>query len=137
MITMDRSLAKFLGKIGLRSPHNLMLSLIDSFCIPILTFGIECLYLVFMSKSDREKIDFAYSTIFCKIFNVKERLNIQLCQYYSGCLPPSFRIDLKTLNFVSTLTCHKNSPLPLQLFMLFGKREYDNMLKKYIFCYSK
>ena len=95
--------------------------------IPILTFGLECLYL---SKSDREKIDFAYSTIFCKIFNVKERLNIQLCQYYSGCLPPSFRIDLKTLNFANSLTRHKNISLPLQLFMLFGKGEHDNIFKK-------
>ena len=40
------------GKIGLRSPHNLMLSLIESFCIPILMFGLEGLYLC---KSDREK----------------------------------------------------------------------------------
>ena len=29
------------------------------------------------------------------------------------------------------MTGHKNISLPLQLFMLFGKGEHDNILKKY------
>ena len=62
---------------------------------------------------------------------MKERLNIQLRQYSLGCLPPSFRIDLRTLNFVNYLTRHKNISLPLQLLMLFGRGELDNILKKY------
>ena len=62
---------------------------------------------------------------------MKERLNIQLCQYYSGCLQPSLSIDLRTLNIVNYLTRHMNISLPLQQFMLFGKSQYENILEKY------
>ena len=31
------------GKIGLRAPHKLILSLIDTFCIPVLLYGVEAM----------------------------------------------------------------------------------------------
>ena len=46
-----------LGKIGLNY-HPLILSLIDVFCQPVLTYGFEALSL---SKSERCAIDFVYS----------------------------------------------------------------------------
>ena len=62
-----------LGKIGVTAPINLILSLIDSFCIPVLLYGLEG---VGLSKSQTNSIDFAYSTIFFKLFNVKEPMTI-------------------------------------------------------------
>src|SRR5271163_1653396 len=116
------------AKIGLRSPHNLILSLIDSFCIPVLLYGLEALN---VSKYDLNSLNFVYSSVFCKIFNVKENLIIQQCQYYSGCLPSNCRIDLRTLNFFKGLGRHKNSSLPLQLFTWFGRNEQSLILDKY------
>ena len=75
------------GKIGLRAPHNVILSLIDSFCIPVLLYGVEAMRL---TKSDRSTLDFTYSTTFFKMFYVKEAATIKLCQFYSRCLPPSY-----------------------------------------------
>ena len=54
---------------------------------------------------------------------------MQLCQSYSGCLRRSLRIYLRTLNFLNSLTRHKNICLHLQVFILFGKDECDNILK--------
>ena len=56
------------GKIGVNQ-HNLILSLVDVFCIPVLLYGTEALLL---SKSDRNAMDFTYSTIFFKILMLKK-----------------------------------------------------------------
>jgi hypothetical protein len=88
------------GKIGLRAPHNLILSLADIFCIPVLLYGFEAISL---SKSDRNTLDFIYSTVFFKIFHVKENACLKLCQFYSGCLPATCKLDIKKINFLQGL----------------------------------
>ena len=116
-----------LGKIGVNQ-HNLILSLVDVFCIPVLLYGTEALLL---SKSDRNAMDFTYSTIFFKIFNVKETRTIKQCQFYSGCLPTSFTIDLRVYNFLNAIKYQKNS-LQLQLFTWFGQEELIQITNKYL-----
>ena len=71
-----------------------------------------------------------YSTVFFKLFSVKDKLNIQLCQYYSGCLPPSYRLAIKKLNFFNALQFLKNS-LPLQLIAIGGREELASLENKY------
>ena len=116
-----------LGKIGVNQ-HNLILSLVDVFCISVLLYGTEALLL---SKSDRNAKDFTYSTIFFKIFNVKETRTIKQCQFYSGCLPTSFTIDLRVYNFLNAIKYQKNS-LQLQLFTWFGQEELIQITNKYL-----
>ena len=84
------------GKIGLRAPHNVILSLIDSFCTPVLLYSVEAMRL---TKSDRSTLAFTYSTTFFKMFYVKEAATIKLCQFYSRCLPPSYRLDIRRVYF--------------------------------------
>ena len=87
--------------------------------MPVLLYGLEALDL---SKSERSTIDFVYSTIFFKIFNVKENRTIKQCQFYSGCLPTSYRLDLKKYNFLNGIKCQKNS-IQWHLFTWFGNDE--------------
>ena len=116
-----------LGKIGVTAPINLILSLIDSFCIPVLFYGLEG---VGLSKSQNNCIDFAYSAIFFKLFNVKESMAIKWCQYYTSCLPPSFRLDIRSFNFYNGLIRLKPS-LPFSLVNLFGNDELSSLLNRY------
>jgi hypothetical protein len=95
-----------LGKIGIRASHNLILSLADIFCIPVLLYAFEAISL---SKSDKNTLDFTYSTVFFKLFNVKEKACLKLCQFYSGCLPATCRLDIKTINFLQGLQCISGS----------------------------
>jgi len=115
-----------LGKIGV-SNHNLILSLIDTFCMPVLVYGLEALDL---SKSDRNTIDFVYSSIFFKIFGVKETTVIRQCQFYSDCFPTSYRLDRKVFNFLNGIKLHKNS-LQLLLFTWFGSDELSRIEANY------
>ena len=84
----------FFVKIGV-SNHNLILSLIDTFCMPVLVYGLEALNL---SKSDRNAIDFVFSSIFFKIFSVKEPTVIRQCQFFSYCFLTSYRLENKVFN---------------------------------------
>jgi hypothetical protein len=115
------------GKIGTRAPLSLLLSLIDTFCIPVLLYGLEAMSL---SKSDKNTLEFAYSTVFYKLFQVKEKENINLCQYYSGCLPVSCRLDLRKLNFLRGLHDMQDS-LPCQLSKLTASDEYCTLMNFY------
>ena len=75
-------------------------------------------------------IDFAYNSIFCKVFNVKESNTISTCQYYSGFLPASCLLELRMLQFYHGLLKLHDS-LPLRLFQLMSHSEIDNIITKY------
>jgi hypothetical protein len=117
------------GKIGTRASLNLLLSLIDTFCIPVLLYGLDAVTLM---KSDRSTIDFVYSTVFCKLFHVKENNTIKLCQFFSGCLPPSYRLDIRRLNFFHGLnkSVLKDS-LPSLLFLIADIEDYNSLVNNY------
>jgi hypothetical protein len=115
------------GKIGLRAPHNLILSLIDTFCIPVLLYGVEAMP---FTKTDRNALDFTYSTTFFKMFYVKEAATIRLCQFYSRCLPPSYRLDIRKLNFLNGLKNYADS-IPSLLCLILGIDEQTDLYTKY------
>ena len=103
------------------------MSLIDTFRIPVLLYGLEVLSL---SKSDKSTLEFAYSTVFYKLFQVKNKENINLCQYYSGCLPVSCRLDLRKLNFLRGLDEMKDS-LPCILSESITSDDYCKLMNCY------
>ena len=115
-----------LSKIGV-SNHNHILSLIDTFCMPVLVYGLEAINL---SKSDRNTIDLVYSSIFFKIFSVKELTVIRQCQFFSDCFPTSYRLDNKVFNFFNGIKLHSSS-LQLLLFTWFGNDELSRIEANY------
>ena len=117
------------GKIGLRAPHNLILSLIDTFCIPVLLYGVEGMP---FTKTDRNALDFTYSTTFFKMFYVKEAATIKLCQFYSRCLPPSYRLDIRKLNFLNGLKNYADS-IPSLLCLILGIDEHSSRIRGFRF----
>jgi len=67
------------GKTGVkRDTHHLTLSLIDSFCVPVLLYGWEA---IGNKKATSNSLDFVYNSIFVKLFKVKELSNIHSCQF--------------------------------------------------------
>ena len=74
--------------------------------------------------------EFANSSVFFQLFQVKDKENINLCQYYSGCLPVTCRLDIRKLNFFSGLHGMKDS-LPCKLFELETNDEYRMLMNFY------
>jgi hypothetical protein len=95
-----RALNGIFGKIGTRSSVAVTLSLINSFCIPVLTYGLDALKL---NQSGYNTLESAYSAAFAKIFGSFDANVIRDCQFYCGALPLCFQIDLKRMNFLSNL----------------------------------
>jgi exonuclease III len=122
-----RSLNGIFSKIGVASPVNMTLSLIDSFCIPVLLYGMEAMNL---NNSALKEIDNVYDCAFAKIFKVKEKQVIKQCQFFSGSLPATCRLDLRRLNFFDGMNRVIYSP-QYMLFQWFGFAEKTLILNKY------
>jgi len=118
-----------LGRVGSKIFTNVTLSMIDTFCVPVLLYGFEALD---NKPSARQAINFVYNGIFVKLFNVKDTYNIHYCHWGTGCLPASCRLDLRLLIFFSSLlNTVETIPLASQLFYWCGDLGYEATLSKY------
>ena len=95
-----RSFNSIYSKIGSTSSPSVILSLLSSYCLPVLIYGIEC---IFINAREMQRLDLAYSRAFMKIFSSFDKMVIMQCQYYSGYLPLKQLCDLRRLNFLSNI----------------------------------
>ena len=95
-----------LGKIVNTKNPSVILSLFNSFCVPVLLYGLEAFNL---NKSCRNSLDFAFHSLFAKIFKTNDANTISTCQYYCGYLPASQLLDLKIINFFNGIAAMPNS----------------------------
>jgi hypothetical protein len=96
-----------------------IISLTNTFCLPILLYGLEALSL---SNSAINDIDFCYNSVFAKIFNVKDTNIIAQCRYYSGTLSASLNLVLRRLQFFDGISRSPNS-IPGLLYVLTKDRD--------------
>ena len=117
------------AKLGVDSNlFNVVLSLVDSCSVSTLLYGLEALGI---KKAGFDTIDFVYDSIFAKIFNIREKCNIRQCQYATGFLPVSLRLDIRILNFYEGLKFNKSGSMAANLFCLLDDRVYHDTLLKY------
>ena len=64
-----RSVNAIFGKIGTQRNSGVVLSLINSFCIPVLLYGLEAFSL---KQSNVNKINSLLNTVYSKMFNVRD-----------------------------------------------------------------
>ena len=114
-------------KIGNKSELNVTLSLLQAFCVPLLSYGIECLYI---TKTIYNKLESAYAAIFSKVFGVSDKNVILNCQYFSGYLPFSDLLDLKKIKFMDGVKTSANYTLKL-LYNILNQSEYHALLEKH------
>lgn len=115
------------GKIGTRASLSCYSTLINSYCTPLLTYGMEAITL---SKSDLNSIKSAYMTSWGKIigsFNCNIMYN---CLFFCGILPVEYCIDLRKLTFLDQMANSPNVGL-LHLFRINGNATFQHLLSKY------
>ena len=131
-----RSLNGILGKVGTNSPIDVILSLVDSFANPILLYCLEtgCL-------SDRQitKLNYAFRSIYFKLFSTFNISIVEQCQYYTGYLPLNYLIHLRYFIFLSKIQKLPPSPVKflaqspavnrhwVELANLYGITDHDNI----------
>ena len=92
-----RSFNGLFCKIGNSSSPNVILSLMSSYCLPVLLYGLEALSVI---SSEFQRLELAYNRAFMKIFSSYNVPVIKQCQYFSGYLPLRYIHDIRKLNFL-------------------------------------
>ena len=122
-----RAVNGIFGKIGVKSTECVILSLIQSYCLPMLLYGIECFD---TNKQMYNKLESAYSACFAKVYSISDNQNIRQCQFFSGYLPISYLIDIKRIHFLNGIMKTGNFSLNV-LYNSSSKREYSKLLLKH------
>ena len=122
-----RAVSGVFGKIFCTQNPTLILSVINSFCVPILLYGLEAVHL---NVSSMKSIDFMYNSVFAKVFKTSDNNTISQCQYYTRHLPISCVLDLKIMNFLSALPLLSNS-LPLIISKLSNMCDVSDIARRY------
>ena len=122
-----RALNGIFGKVGTRASPMIILSLVDSFCVPLLSYGMAA----FIPKlAMYNTLESAYTAAFAKIFRSYDKGVIRNCQSYSGSLPFCYKIDINRLQFYANL-CKTDNISVRSLFGRWGKQEFSVLLSKY------
>jgi len=103
-----RALNGTFAKVGTCASAMVFCSLINSFCLPILCYGLESFNL---NQTAYNCLESAFSTAFFKMFGISDKSTLHRCQFYCRVLPLSYVLDLRKINF--RLACHKLKILPL------------------------
>jgi len=115
------------GKVGLNTSPPLLVSLINSFCIPIILYGLVA---VTPNNKINKTINTAFSLAFSKIFSTFDTSIIEQCQYYLGVFPLSRTLEFNKFNLLGKISNGKNYHI-LTLFNLFVKDELLALRLKY------
>ena len=122
-----KALNGIFAKIGTNGSPNVILSLVNSYCLPVLLYGTECLI---GSQKIYNSLDNAYRTIFAKIFKTFDNDVIANCMYYCGMLPMHYTADIRKFKFYNSLLKASNFQVKL-LFHRTGIREFEQLCNKY------
>ena len=105
------------------------LSLINSYCLPILLYGVET---VTLNKTERVRLNHPLDMVFSKIFGTFNKDIISDCHYYMCFMPLSFTIDVRTLLFLYRIMRHQPEHSIIKiLFDSVGKEEFSQLAAKY------
>src|SRR6476469_11235025 len=89
----------------MKTSATVLLSLIESHCIPILMYACEC---VVWNKSMINSMEHAYNQAYNKIFKTYDVIIVNRCKYHMGYLPVELKYVSKKINFLS---CLNKSPI--------------------------
>ena len=91
-------------------------------------YGLEAMRL---SKSQINRLLYAYNSVFYKLFRSFNSNVILQTQYYSGHLNLASFIDLRTINFLNNLRTYDYYSPASHLFYLHGSSDWTDIATKY------
>ena len=91
-------------KVG--NKELVVISLCNSFCIPMLLYGVDVMNL---TKTEKQRLSSPFDRMFSRLFKTFDKNVIRYCQYYTSHLPLSYTIDLRRCRFLFKLrTCNND-----------------------------
>ena len=114
------------GRVGHKDSVNLLIHFLSTICVPALVFGTETA----LGRNAKElaRLVYAYNRTWSKIFKTFDKNTVTSCQYFSGCLPLEYQIDLRRILFYKSL----NINTEFDLFKVFFRsNEVFHLFAKY------
>ena len=100
-----RALNAIFGRIGTSASPSVTISLVESYCVPILLYGSDCTEL---SKPMLRSLENVYSQLYRKLFHTFDKDIIKQCQYYSRQMPVELKIANRRYNFLNIIRINDN-----------------------------
>ena len=114
-----------LAKTG--NKPEIVLSLINAFGIPLLLYGTESMGL---TKSEKSRINLPYFRLFGKLFHTFDISVLAYCQYYMGCLPLNYIIDMRLFKLLIKIS-HSDNIILKSIFRVHGQSVLKNLCTNY------
>ena len=89
-----------------KSDENLILTLVNTYCIPALYYGLEA---VDLNVSDADSLDQPTMRALDKVFKTYDRSVLHFCMFYFGYMPAQSALALREFKFLSKLKLSKNT----------------------------
>jgi len=118
-----------LASLGSNPEVKVVLSLFQSACSPILSYGVAALAL---SAAELRSFAFAYNNIFHKLFKTSCSKTIELCQFFCRVLPFRCLYDFLRFSFLASIFPNGCFDVPDSLRKL-DFIEFNNIATKYSF----
>jgi len=114
------------SRVGHKDSVYLLLSLLATTYVPFLVYGTEAA----LGKDAKElgRLVYAYNRAWSKIYKTFDKNTLYSCQYFTGCLPLEYQIDLRRIIFLKSLQNYTDK----ELYNIFALFDQDlNVLFKY------
>ena len=105
--------ANAIFRIDGRSNDTVMLRLVESHCVPILTYAVEVIRV--SNRDERRQLRVAYNSLFRKIFNYRWSESVTALQTFLGRPTWEQLVDKRRQGFVNRIQTLEASSLPLML----------------------
>ena len=88
-----------------KSDENLILTLVSTYCIPALSYGLEA---VDLNLSDADSLDQPIMRALGKVFKTYDRSVLHFCMFYFGYIPAQTALALRKFKSLSKLKLSSN-----------------------------
>ena len=105
--------ANAIFRIDGRSNDMVMLRLVESHCVPILTYAIEVISII--NRDERRQLRVAYNSLYCKIFHYRWSESVTALQSFLGRPTWEQLVEKRRLGFINRLRKLEATSLPLIL----------------------
>jgi hypothetical protein len=96
-----RALNAIFSKVGGSASPSVVISLAESYWVPVLLYGLDC---VELPKSMLQSLENAYSQLYSKLFHTYSKNIIKQCQFFTGQISVELKIANRRLNFLRKMS---------------------------------
>jgi len=114
--------------LGSNPELKVILSLFQSSCIPILTYGIGALKL---TQSEIQSFSFSFNNLFHKLFKTSNKKILEQCQFFCGMFNFEIYYDFLRFSFLNPIFNSDDKNVPDSL-LVDDKNDFNDIFKKIV-----